>query len=198
MTTQLDGTAWASALDEAIVAATEAMAAADAVDWSRPAGDLGWDCRATVLHIASDFIGYATQLTAPRAHGYAALDLVLEGTPNPAELRALVRATGGLLSSVARTADAGTRSWHPYGVAGPCDFAAMGIVELLVHTEDLSRGLGFAWAPAPDLSARVLAHLFPYAPRGHEPWPTLLWATGRAALGERPRLPDWRWENTGG
>jgi hypothetical protein len=197
MITQPDGAAWAGALDEAIVSATEAMAAADDADWSAPAGELVWDCRATVLHIASDFVGYATQLTAPRAHGYAAFDLVHEGTPSPAELRALVRATGRLLSSVVRTAAPGTLSWHPYGVAGPRDFAAMGIVELLVHTEDLSRGVGFAWEPAAELSARVLAHLFPYAPRGHQPWPTLLWATGRIALGASPRLKEWRWENTG-
>ena len=197
MITRLDGDAWAGALAEAIVAATDAMAAADDADWSRPAGDLDWDCRATVQHIASDFVAYATQLTGPRAHGYAAFDLVLDGTPSPSELRALVRATGGLLSSVVRTADPGTLGWHPYGPAGPRDFAAMGIVELLVHTEDLSRGVGFAWQPGAGLSARVLAHLFPYAPRGHEPWPTLLWATGRVALDERPRLEDWRWENTG-
>jgi Mycothiol maleylpyruvate isomerase N-terminal domain len=192
-----DGDSWASALDEAILAAADAMAAADDADWSQPAGDLDWDCRATVLHIASDFVGYATQLTAPRAHGYAAFDLVLEGTPGPAELRAVVRATGGLLSSVVRTADPGTRSWHPYGVAGPRDFAAMGIVELLVHTEDLRRGLGFRWAPPAQLSSCVLDHLFPHAPRDLEPWPTLLWATGRVALGERPRLQGWRWANTG-
>lgn len=198
MTSQLNGAAWANALDEAIRASSDAMAAANDADWSVRAGDLEWDCRATVLHIASEFVGYATQLTAPRTHGYAPFDLTLVGTPSPAELRAMVRATGGLLSAVARTADPGTLSWHPYGVAGPRDFAAMGIVELLVHTEDLSRGLGFPWQPAATLCTRVLAHLFPYAPRGHEPWPTLLWATGRIALGERPRPQDWRWENTGG
>lgn len=197
MTTQLDVIAWAGTLDVAIQESAGAMAAADNADWSSLAGDLDWDCWATVLHIASEFVGYATQLTAPRTHGYAPFDLTLEGTPRPAELRAMVRATGGLLGSVVQTTPAGTLSWHPYGVAGPRDFAAMGIVELLVHTEDLSRGLGFSWQPDAELSTHVLAHLFPKAPRGREPWPTLLWATGRSTLGDHARLRDWRWENTG-
>lgn len=192
-----DNQGWADALDQAIASCLEAMAKADSADWSVLAGDLEWDCRATVLHIASDFVGYATQLTAPRAHGYAPYDLVLEGAPNPTELRNVVRATGGVLSSVVRTTDSTTRSWHPYGVGGPSDFAAMGMVEILVHTEDLSRGLGFSWEPPAELCTRLLDHLFVNAPKGFEPWPTLLWATGRLALGKHSRQQSWRWKNTG-
>jgi hypothetical protein len=40
--------------------------------------------------------------------------------------------------------------------------------------------------------ARVLARLFPWAPRDADPWDALRWANGRAPLGERPRLaPGW-------
>jgi uncharacterized protein (TIGR03083 family) len=173
------------------------MATADGADWSAPAGDLEWDCRDTVLHIASDFIGYAGQLTAPRTRGYAPFDVIFDDAPDPVGLRDVVRATGGILSAAVRTVPPTTLSWHPYGMAGPADFAAMGIVETLVHTEDLSRGLGFTWAPPAELCARVLDHLFAEVPRGHEPWPTLLWGTGRLALGERPRQQIWRWQNTG-
>jgi hypothetical protein len=62
-----------------------------------------------------------------------------------------------------------------------------------VHTHDLAEGLGLAWHPPADLCARVLARLFPGAPRDEAPWPTLLWATGRAELPGRPRLTTWRW-----
>jgi hypothetical protein len=192
-----DSVGWANALDQAIASSISAMTKADDGDWSVRAGDLGWDCRATVLHIASDFVGYATQLTAPRTHGYAPFDLVLDGTPAPSGLRDVVRATGGVLSAVVRTTETTTLSWHPYGVAGPSDFAAMGIIEILVHTEDLSRGLGFSWEPSAELCARVLKHVFSDAPLGDESWPTLLWATGRLALGECPRQESWRWKNTG-
>ena len=192
-----DNVGWASALDQGIASAIGAMTKADDGDWSVRAGDLQWDCRATMLHIASDFVGYATQLTAPRVHGYAPFDLVLDGTPEPSGLRDVVRANGGVLSAVVRTVEPTTLSWHPFGMAGPADFAAMGIVEILVHTEDLSRGLGFPWEPPAELCARVLDHLFSNAPRGDEPWHALLGATGRLALGERPRQKSWRWKNTG-
>ena len=79
-------------------------------------------------------------MTALHSYGYAPFDLVLDGTPEPSGLRDVVRATGGVLSAVVRTVEPTTLSWHPYGVAGPRDSAAMGIVEILVHTEDLSRG----------------------------------------------------------
>lgn len=188
---------WADALDQAVTSSIGAMSRANDKDWSILAGDLEWDCRATVLHIASDFVGYATQLTAPRTHGYVPFDLILEGTPDPSGLRDVVRGTGGVLSAVVRSVDLKTLSWHPYGVAGPIDFAAMGIVEVLVHTEDLSRGLGFVWEPPIELCVRVLDHLFMDAPNDYEPWSTLLWATGRLAMGDNSRQPNWRWKNSG-
>jgi uncharacterized protein (TIGR03083 family) len=192
-----DQEAWADELDEAVRVAVVAMRDADAADWSVQAGSLEWDCRTTVCHIASDFVGYAGQLTAPQAHGYAPFDVALDGAPDPTGLRDVLRATGGMLSSVVRTAGSQTLSWHPYGIAGPLDFAAMGTVELLVHTEDLSRGLGFPWNPPDDLCERVLTHLFPGIAGDSELWPTLLWATGRIALETLPQQHTWRWENTG-
>jgi hypothetical protein len=72
----------------------------------------------------------------------------------------------------------------------------MGIVEALVHTHDLAEGLGLVWAPPADLCSRVLARLFPDAPGTTDPWPTLLWATGRAALPGHPRRTTWRWYGT--
>jgi hypothetical protein len=188
---------WAESVDQATVASVSAMLHAIDKDWSVLAGDLEWSCRETARHIASDFVGYAAQLTAPREYGFVPFDLVLDGTPDGAGLCEVVRGTGGMLSAVVRFADSAVRSWHPYGVAGPIDFAAMGIVEVLVHTEDLSRGLGFAWEPPKEICVQIVEHLFPEAPEGFEPWATLLWSTGRIALGEHPRQQNWSWTNTG-
>jgi hypothetical protein len=69
----------------------------------------------------------------------------------------------------------------------------MGIVETLVHAHDLAEGLGLAWDPPGDLCSRVLARLFPDAPGSTDPWPTLLWATGRAELPGHARRTTWRW-----
>jgi hypothetical protein len=197
VTTVSDQAEWAVALDDAILAALQAMRDGDNADWSVQAGDLEWDCRATVRHIAGAFIGYAGQLTSPRAEGWVPFDLILEGTPSPSEMRDVLQATGGILSSVVRTSEAKAVSYHSYGIAGPKDFAAMGILELFVHTEDLSRGLGFVWSPPAELCNRASAQLFPNAPQDHEPWPTLLWSTGRIPLGELARQKKWRWMNTG-
>jgi hypothetical protein len=72
----------------------------------------------------------------------------------------------------------------------------MGVVETLVHTHDLAEGLGLALAPPADLCSRALARLFPDAPGTTEPWPTLLWATGRAGLPGHPRLATCDWSVT--
>ena len=93
------------------------------------------------------------------------------------------------------TASPGTRAWHPYGTSDPEGFAAMGVVETLVHGHDVAQGLGLPWEPSADLCARVLNRLFPGAPADAHPWAALLWATGRADLPDRPRLSEWRWDS---
>ncbi len=72
----------------------------------------------------------------------------------------------------------------------------MGVVETLVHTYDIARGLhpGSQWRPSAALAAPVLQRLFPAAPQGH-PSEVLLFCCGRVPLGERPRQEDWRWDS---
>ncbi|MFE9657546.1 hypothetical protein [Micromonospora sp. NPDC006431] len=57
---------------------------------------------------------------------------------------------------------------------------------------DLTGGLGLDWSPPPQLCAGVLGRLFPDAPDG-DPAAVLLWMTGRARLGDRPRRTAWTW-----
>ena len=80
------------------------------------------------------------------------------------------------------------------GVGDPEGFAAMGVVEVLVHMRDVAAGLGLDWTPPEDLCDRVLHRLFPSAPTGTPRWETVLWATGRGELDGQARLgEDWRW-----
>jgi hypothetical protein len=44
-----------------------------------------------------------------------------------------------------------SRAYHTFGLSDPEGFAAMGIVEALVHTHDLAERLGLAWNPPADL-----------------------------------------------
>ncbi len=67
--------------------------------------------------------------------------------------------------------------------------------EILQHTYDIAQGLGLVWQPPDDLCDRVVRRIFPWAPDGEASphrWQVLLWACGRVALPEHPRLePNW-------
>jgi hypothetical protein len=103
---------------------------------------------------------------------------------------------GGLVAAVVDARPASARAWHIWGTADPEGFAAMGVVETLAHAFDLTQGLGVDFEAPGDLVAPALARLFPEAPADTDPWPTLLWATGRGELaGHAKRSPDWTWHS---
>ncbi|MEV0006375.1 hypothetical protein AB0H28_29405 [Micromonospora sp. NPDC050980] len=160
-------------------------------DWTVRAGDLDWSCWTTAAHVAHDLVGYAGQVAGRRTDGYLPFDLRVRPDAPPAEVLAVAVAAAGMLAAVVDAADLADRGWH----WGPCDadgFAAMGVAEILLHTHDVARGLGLAWPPPAELCAAVVRRLFPDAPAG-DPAPVLLWLTGRAPLGGRPRRSAWTW-----
>ncbi|MDQ0989588.1 maleylpyruvate isomerase N-terminal domain-containing protein [Streptomyces sp. V3I7] len=197
-------------VDLAVRLAVGILRDAPPAGWGGKAGSLEWDCWETVEHLAGDFLFYAVQLgpQSPPLDTHVPFALRQkrpEGPPNfifaehdagPAGLLQVLEASGALLVAMVRTTPQRVRAYHASGVSDPEGFAAMGVVETLVHTHDLAEGLGLAWTPPSDLCSRVLARLFPEAPQGADPWLTLLWATGRAELPGHPRLTTWRWDST--
>jgi hypothetical protein len=197
-------------LDLAVQLAVAALRQAPPAAWRERAGSLEWDCWETVEHLSDDLFAYAAQLgprTPPldgevpfvwesRRPGGPANAIHADRAAGPAGLVRVLEASGALLVAMVRTRPPQTRAHHVFGISDPEGFAAMGIVETLVHTHDLAQGLGLSWNPPGDLCARVLARLFPHAPSSTDPWPTLLWATGRAELRGHPRLTAWRWDGT--
>lgn len=197
-------------LDLAVRLAVAVLREAPPDAWEAKAGSLEWDCWETVEHLSDDLFAYAAQLgpkTPPldgevpfvwesRRPGGPANAIHANREAGPAGLLQVLEASGALLVSMVRTTPPRTRAHHVFGVSDPEGFAAMGIVETLVHTHDLTRGLGLAWNPPAGLCARVLARLFPDVPESTAPWTTLLWATGRAELPGHPRLTTWRWDGT--
>ncbi|GID62909.1 hypothetical protein Acy02nite_07900 [Actinoplanes cyaneus] len=177
-------------------------------DWQAPAGDLDWSCWETVEHVADDLFAYAGQLAAEEPptdryvpFGYRrsrpaapALTVYVDPEHGVDGLLQVLDAAGGLLAAVVRSSPASRRAFHPYGISDASGFAAMGVVEVLVHLHDLARTMTFRWTPEADVCARVLRRLFPDAPSGFEPWPALLWATGRTELPGHPRQTSWRWQ----
>ena len=160
-------------------------------DWSVGAGDLDWSCWTTAAHVAHDLLAYAAQLTGRADDGYLPLDLRVRADTPPARVLTVVTASAGLLAAAVDTAAPQTRAWH-WGRCDPGGFAAMGVAETLLHTYDITTGLGVAWRPPAALCAGVLRRLFPDAPAG-EPADVLLWCTGRGTLDGRPRRAEWTW-----
>ncbi|MEU0294690.1 maleylpyruvate isomerase N-terminal domain-containing protein [Streptomyces microflavus] len=163
-------------------------------NWSRRAGDLDWSGRETLSHIALGVVGYAGLLIARPADRYITLFSSIDShAPAPAALEG-IRIAGTLLASTVRDTEPEARAWHPYGHSDAAGFAAMGVLELVVHGRDIARGLDIDWTPPAELCAPVVERLFPDAPTGHDPVDTLLWCTGRAELAGLPRQSGWRWD----
>jgi len=91
-----------------------------------------------------------------------------------------------LLAAMVRVSPPTVRAEHTYGPADPEASAAMGVLETLVHTHDVARGLGVSWTPDRAVCARVLKRLMPEVERTDDAWADLLWACGRTALPGRP------------
>ncbi|MFH9228259.1 maleylpyruvate isomerase N-terminal domain-containing protein [Streptomyces lydicus] len=197
-------------LDRAVQLSVAVLRQAPPDAWQGAAGSLEWDCWETVEHLSDDLFAYAAQLGPrkppldglvpfvweSRRPGGPANAVHADRAAGPAGLLQVLEASGALLVAMVRTTPPEVRAHHVFGVSDAAGFAAMGLVETLVHTHDLAEGLGLAWEPPAELCTRVLGRLFPDVPLDADPWLTLLWATGRAALPGRPRRTSWRWDAT--
>ncbi len=162
-------------------------------DWSRPADTLEWDCRSTLEHAVGAVDRYTLHLSitwpvpAPRVQASYP-------TQSHADMLTTMRMRAATLAAVATVADPAARGHHPFGQSDPAGFVAMGCIEILVHTGDISRGLGTTFQPPDALCRRVAARLFPWAPTDVDGWSALCWLTGRLDLPGRERVgPDWAW-----
>ncbi|WUH95168.1 hypothetical protein OG900_36765 [Streptomyces sp. NBC_00433] len=201
------GPVTADDVDLAVRLSVAALRDAPDSGWDAPAGTLTWTCWQTAEHLADDLFAYALQL-GPRVPSLAthvpaawhreapegpASTIFVDRGEGVAGLLQVLEACGALLTSMVRTTSPDLRSHHVFGASDPAGFGAMGVVETLVHTHDITAGLGLPFDPPADLCARSLHRLFPDAPADAEPWPTLLWSTGRTALPGRERVAGWRW-----
>ena len=172
----------------------------------RYAGTLAWSCWRTVEHVVDDLLAYAIQLAARAPLAYVPLagprgeDEIVHVDPASGALglTEALRATAALLATQVAASGPDVRAYHPFGLSDAEGFAAMGVLEILVHADDIHIGLTGRSAELPEnLSAAVLARLFPDVPEslaGEPAGRRLLWCTGRIALGDQPRRTRWRWD----
>ncbi|TNC22467.1 maleylpyruvate isomerase N-terminal domain-containing protein [Amycolatopsis alkalitolerans] len=162
-------------------------------DWTAPAPDLEMTVAQVVAHIGDCLHWYAYDLAAGPTE-LSTMDARVRPESPPAELLVTLGTTAKVLAAVVATSAPEARGWHPAGLADAAGFAAMACDELLVHTYDAAGGLGTSFTPPARLAAAALYRLFPWAPTDSDPWQTLLWANGRAPLGDDlPRLTKWTW-----
>ena len=165
-------------------------------DWSIPAHGLTWDCRRTLDHVcdclafyAHDLAGRVQLVEGAARDGFASAD--------PAELIRTVEILSEVLCLVADGTPTDVRAFHPYGMADPEGFLAMGAVEVLLHTWDIATAIGAPIAPpdaAEALASKIVARLFPWAPAGVPALDVLLACTGRGQIpGFPPVGPRWAW-----
>jgi hypothetical protein len=178
-----------SDVEQAVAEMVRVLTPYESADWGCRAGTLDWSCWTTAAHVAHDLLAYAGQLAARSDDAYLPFDLVIrDGTP-PRDVLRTVTGFGRLLSSVLAASDSTVRAWH-WGPTDPSGFAALGVNETLMHTYDITQGLGIGWHPPAFLCKAVLARLFPGAPAG-DPVQVLLWSTGRADLPGHSRVTSW-------
>lgn len=185
-------------VEEAVAGCLAALRPAVDRDWTavRAAGT-DWTVHETAFHVAECLVGYAANLAGRARDGYVPFEITLdEGTDNTGLLH-LVESMGALLAAAVRTAPREARAFHPYPFrsANREGFAAMGVAEVLLHTYDMTAGLGTAYEPPSALADFVLTTIFPHVRPGADAWRTLLWATGRGELPGRPPVTEWRWHN---
>ncbi|MDX6366228.1 MAG: hypothetical protein QOK30_1304 [Nocardioidaceae bacterium] len=176
-------------VDQAVAEMVRVLTPHASRDWQVPAGSLEWNCWSAAAHVAHDLVAYAGQLAAQPVSAYLPIDLVIHPDASPSDVLQVVIASGRLLGSALAAAGPDTRAWH-WGATDPGGFAALGVNETLMHTFDITQGLGISWLPPERLCAKVLARLFPEAPDG-DPAKVLLWCTGRAELEGRPHVTSW-------
>jgi hypothetical protein len=176
-------------VEHAVAEMTRVLTPYESVDWRCRAGTLDWSCWTTAAHVAHDLLAYAGQLAARPDGAYLPFDLIVRDGAPPLDLLRIVTGCGRLLSYALAAAEPTARAWH-WGPTDPSGFAAMGVNEALMHTYDITRGLGIAWQPPESLCTTVLSRIFPEAPAG-DPVQVLLWSTGRADLAGHPRVTSW-------
>ncbi|ONI92821.1 hypothetical protein ALI22I_01695 [Saccharothrix sp. ALI-22-I] len=166
-------------------------------DWSTTAGGTRMSCRQMLDHITLAVTGYAGLLIArpqPDRPRYIALRTGNDRNASVPECFESITIAATLLSHTVRATGPDVRAYHSWGTSDAPGFAAMGAVEMLVHTHDVTSSLGLDWTPPDDLAAQVVARLFPNAPTDQPPGLALLWGCGRIALPGHPQFPRERWQ----
>ncbi|HXS62396.1 MAG TPA: maleylpyruvate isomerase N-terminal domain-containing protein [Streptosporangiaceae bacterium] len=187
-------------VEEAAAVAVAALRPGVDADWSVRAGVLEWSVDATIAHITGAPGKYALYLSS-RSTRYVAVRVWPQADATRQERLEAIEGCAAALAGVAAAAPADAFGFHVTGMKNAQQFLAMACEELLVHTYDVTCGLGLPYEPPEKLCRLVIEHCYPGQAIGERPaWPYLVWLSGRphhAAVGwgqapepnERSQIP---------
>jgi uncharacterized protein (TIGR03083 family) len=166
-------------------------------DWSVRAGDLEWSVDRTIAHMTGAPAKYALYLASRSTRYIAVRAWPVDDATRPERLEA-IEGCAAALAGVAATAPRDAFGYHVSGMQTAAQFLAMACEELIVHTYDVTRGLGLPYEPPEELCRLVIEHCYPGQDEQRPVWPFLVWLSGRrhpaATRWGEPQKPDERSE----
>ena len=181
------------AVEAAAAAAVAALQPGIDADWSVRAGSLEWTVDRTIAHMTGAPAKYALYLSSGSTRYIAVGVRTLDDATRQERLEA-IEGCAAALSGVAATAPGDAVGFHVTGMRTAEQFLALACYELLVHTYDVTSGLGLPYKPPEELCRLVTEHCYPGQHERRPVWPFLLWLSGRS----HPAASGWSQPPTGG
>ncbi|MGA1670564.1 MAG: hypothetical protein ACO39F_06720, partial [Candidatus Nanopelagicaceae bacterium] len=110
------------------------------LDWEQLTPDLTWTQSQTAIHTMRACLEYSYQVVGKKLDTYQPVLFEKKEAATPLDYLMMIPTAARVLSKVVATAEPSDRAWHAYGESDPIGFAAMGVVEVSVHTYDLAKG----------------------------------------------------------
>ena len=169
------------------------------LNWESQTPDLDWTQSQTAIHTMRACLEYSYQVVGKRMDYYQPVLFDKKDKAIPADYLSMITTAAKVLNKTVKDSDETDRAWHAYGVSDPIGFAAMGVVEISVHTYDLAKGFGLNFVPNNLAAEFAINRLF----SGTTEFPMydghgelLLWLAGRIELSGMARRQNWRWNGT--
>ncbi len=178
---------------------SQILSHANQLDWEIATPDLDWTQSQTAIHTMRACLEYTYQVVGKRMDTYQPVLFEKKDKATPAEYLPMISTASRILQKAIKDADVTDRAWHAYGVSDPIGFAAMGVVEVSVHTYDLAKGFGISFVPNNVAAQFAIERLFSGTtefPNHNTSGELLLWLAGRIELSGIPRRQDWKWNGT--
>ena len=130
------------------------------MDWKILTPTLIWTQEQTAIHTMRACLEYSYQVVGGRMDTYQPVLFEKKEHATPADILTMISTAGRVLEKVVKTSSINDRALHTYGISDPIGFAAMGVVEVSVHTYDLAKGFSMDFVPPKRLADFAIERLF--------------------------------------